>query len=85
MARTQVKLQIKVGKKNPAAIGTMHQFSWFNPCKAPPPIPSPGEGSVSLSPRPGCLWKHSKFKSLSLPSPEGPVHSTALSIPLCYG
>lgn len=26
----------------------MHQFSWFNPCKAsPPPIPSTGEGTMS--------------------------------------
>lgn len=52
MAWTQVKLQIKAEKKNSAAMGTVHQFSWFNPCKAPPPhIPSPDEGTMSSGPK----------------------------------
>lgn len=85
MAWTWVKLQIKVVKKKNPAIGTVHQFSWFNPCKALLlPSCALGKAPQALDPRPSHLGKDSRFKSFPLSPPKGPAHSTApVSVRFC--
>lgn len=85
MSWTWVKLQSKVGeKKIPAALGTVCQFSWFNPCKVPrPPVSSPREGTMNAGPKAWLLREAFQVqKLLSAPTKRSCSHHCTGEPPL---